>query len=588
MPFGAEVTERGVRFAVWAPGASDVRLHVDGRVLPMERRAGGFFVHFDEDARAGSRYSFSFDGRDLLVPDPASRFNPADVHAPSEVVDPGAFEWDDAQWRGRPWREAVIYELHVGTFTPEGSYAAAHAHLDYLAELGITAIELMPLADTPGTRNWGYDGVLPFAPQHGYGRPESLKRFVQEAHARGLMVFLDVVYNHFGPEGNYLSLYAPQFFTDRHKTPWGDALNFDGAASETVRQFFIHNALYWLEEYHFDGLRLDAVHAIADDSEPSFLDALAAEVHSRDFGRAVHLVLENDDNAARYLERGESGEPRAYTAQWNDDFHHALHVLVAGETGTYYRDYDRPAAHLLRALREGFAYQGEKSLHRGAQRGEPSVALPPEAFVSFLQNHDQIGNRPDGKRLWMLIAPERMVAAEVLLALLPTPIMLFMGDEFWAPSLFPFFCDFGGDLGAAVVEGRRREFAEVLGGAEPPALPSPLAAEARAAAVLHWTTARAEPHASALVRWRSWLEIRRSELQPRLPARAERGALLGDRALEASWRLADGTRLHLVANLDDRKLDARPVAGKTLTSTSPIRAGAPLPPWHVCWALEHE
>ena len=273
MPFGAELAERGVRFAIWAPGAADARLHLDGHVLPMERGEDGFFVRVEESARAGSRYAYSFDGRDLLVPDPASRFNPEDVHAPSEVVDPNAFDWTDEQWHGRPWREAVIYELHVGTFTPEGTYAAARARLDYLAELGVTAIELMPLADTPGTRNWGYDGVLPFAPEHGYGRPEELKRFVQAAHACGLMVLLDVVYNHFGPEGNYLALYAPQFFTDRHHTPWGGALNFDDDSSEIVRRFFIHNALYWLEEYHFDGLRLDAVHAIADDSNPSFLDA---------------------------------------------------------------------------------------------------------------------------------------------------------------------------------------------------------------------------------------------------------------------------------------------------------------------------
>ncbi len=281
----------------------------------MERGADGFFVRIDESARAGSRYAFSFDGRDLLVPDPASRFNPEDVHAPSEVVDPDAFDWADDRWRGRPWREAVIYELHVGTFTPEGTYAAARARLDYLAELGITAIELMPLADTPGARNWGYDGVLQFAPEHGYGRPEELKRFVQAAHARGLMVLLDVVYNHFGPEGNYLSLYAPQFFTDRHHTPWGSGINFDDDASEIVRRFFIHNALYWLEEYHFDGLRLDAVHAIADDSDPSFLDELAARVRSRDLGRAVHLVLENDANGARYLRRGPHGRAaRVYRA----------------------------------------------------------------------------------------------------------------------------------------------------------------------------------------------------------------------------------------------------------------------------------
>jgi malto-oligosyltrehalose trehalohydrolase len=586
MPFGAELAERGVRFAIWAPGATDARLHLDGHVLPMERATDGFFVRVEESARAGSRYAYSFDGRDLLVPDPASRFNPEDVHAPSEVVDPGAFEWTDEQWRGRPWREAVIYELHVGTFTAEGTYAAARARLDYLAELGVTAIELMPVADTPGTRNWGYDGVLPFAPEHGYGSPEDLKRFVQDAHARGLMVLLDVVYNHFGPEGNYLNLYASQFFTDRHHTPWGRGVNFDDDASEIVRRFFIHNALYWLEEYHFDGLRLDAVHAIADDSDPSFLDELAAQVRSRDFGRAVHLVLENDANGARYLRRGPDGEPRGYTAQWNDDFHHALHMLIAGDAAGYYKDYDPPAAHLLRALLEGFAYQGEHSPYRDARRGEPSAHLPPDAFVNFLQNHDQIGNRPDGKRLWMLIPHERMLAAELLLALLPTPIMLFMGDEFRAPNLFPFFCDFSGELGAAVEEGRRRETLALFGDAFPSPLPSPIAAETQRAAVLDWTATQREPHASTLARMRAWLGLRRSALFPRLPARAERGALLGERALEATWRLADGARLHVVANLDDVELRGWEAAGEPLACTSAPRPGSALPPWHVCWTLE--
>ena len=586
MPFGAELAERGVRFAVWAPGATSARLHLDGHDLPMERRGDGFFVRVEATARAGSRYAYSFDGRDLLVPDPASRFNPEDVHAPSEVVDPRGFGWTDEQWHGRPWREAVIYELHVGTFTREGTYEAAIGHLDYLVELGITAIELMPLADTPGKRNWGYDGVLPFAPEHCYGKPEDLKRFVQEAHLRGLMVLLDVVYNHFGPEGNYLHLYAPQFFTDRHHTPWGSGINFDDHASEIVRQFFIHNALYWLEEYHFDGLRLDAVHAIADDSNPSFLDELAATVRSQAFGRAVHLVLENDDNAARFLRRGPDGEPQAYDAQWNDDFHHALHALLSSEMGGYYQDYDRPAAHLLRTLREGFAYQGEYSHYRGEPRGEPSAALPPEAFVSFLQNHDQIGNRPDGKRLWMVVPPERTLAAELLLALLPGPILLFMGDEFRAPSLFPFFCDFGGELGAAVEEGRQREFAG-LGGRDPPILPSPIAPESREVAVLDWTAPRREPHATALARTRAWLGLRRSVLYPRLPARAERGELLGERALATSWRLADGALLHVVANLDDVELAATRPPGALLARTSAPTAAAMLPPWHVCWTLEH-
>ena len=591
MPFGAEVRPDGVRFSVWAPGAQVARVHVDDRVVPLERRRDGFFTSVDPSARAGSRYAFSFDSTELRVPDPASRFNPDDVHAPSEVIDPAAFLWSDAGWHGRPWREAVIYELHIGTFTAEGTYDGAERKLDYLADLGITAIELMPLADTPGRGNWGYDGVLPFAPEHGFGRPEALKRFVQAAHARGLMVLLDVVYNHFGPDGNYLHLYAPQFFTTRHQTPWGNAINFDDFGSEIVRQFFVHNALYWLEEYHFDGLRLDAVHSIVDDSDSQFLGELAAAVQRLELGRLTHLVLENDRNESSLLRRDERGEPVAYTAQWNDDLHHALHVLLTGETRGHYQDYEQPAKQLLRSLLEGFAYQGETSRYRrGNARGEPSAGLPPEAFVNFLQNHDQIGNRPDGKRLWMLIGPEKMLAAETLLALLPTPILMFMGDEFHASSPFPFFCDFQGELAAAVTEGRRREFDKLADEhTDFDLLPGPNTPAARAAAVLDWRALGVEPHAGALERQRALLTTRRDALMPRLPVRAAAGELLGARAVLARWTLADDTCLALVANLDDHELFAPPpAAGEVLAATHPITPGqaSALPPWFVSWTLE--
>ena len=590
MPFGAEVGPDGVRFSVWAPGAREARLHVDGRVVPLEPQSDGFFTVLDAQARAGSRYAFSFDSSDLRVPDSASRFNPEDVHAPSEVIDPGAFLWSDESWHGRPWHDAVIYELHVGTFTPEGTYEGAERRLDYLAELGITAIELMPLADTPGRGNWGYDGVLQFAPEHSFGRPEALKRFVQSAHARGLMVLLDVVYNHFGPDGNYLHHYAPQFFTTRHHTPWGNGINFDDAASRAVRQFFIHNALYWLEEYHFDGLRLDAVHSIVDDSDPAFLIELAKTVQGKQLGRLTHLVLENDYNEARLLRRGADGRPEAYTAQWNDDWHHALHVLLTGEMRGHYQDYDRPADQLLRTLTEGFAYQGETSRYRnGRLRGEPSATLPPEAFVNFLQNHDQIGNRPDGKRMWMLVDAPRMLAAETMLALLPTPIMMFMGDEFHAPSPFPFFCDFHGELAAAVNEGRQREFSKLADeNTHFDLLPGANTPEARAAAVLDWHAIEREPHASALERQRSLLRARRVALSSRLPAQAVTGELLSPAALHVRWKLADDARLTLVANLDDRELaEPPPLSGTVLVATHRL-GGATLPPWFVAWTLEYE
>jgi malto-oligosyltrehalose trehalohydrolase len=586
MPFGAAVGPDGVRFAIWAPSATSANVEVDGRSVVMERAADGFFYGFDPDAAAGSRYAFRFDSAELAVPDPASRFNPDGVHSASEVIDADAFDWPDDGWRGRPWTEAVIYELHVGTFTPEGTYAAALERLDYLVDLGVTAIELMPLSATPGRWNWGYDGVLPYAPHAGYGRPDDLKRFIAAAHARNLMVLLDVVYNHFGPDGNYIGSYAPEFFTARHKTPWGNALNFDDAASRVVRQYFIHNALYWLEEYRFDGLRLDAVHAILDDSNPSFLRELAAAVHALELERPLHLVLENDSNDAALLERDAVGRPVAYTAQWNDDFHHALYVLLTGEKRGHYADYQSPCDHLLRILLEGFAYQGERSAYRGAPRGSPSAALPLEAFVNFLQNHDQIGNRPDAARLWRLLERRRQLAAETLLALLPTPIMLFMGDELHAPSDFPFFCDFTGELGRAVTEGRRNEFGSLWRDIDVSGVPGPTTEAARRAAVIDWTALAREPHRGAFERARQQLAVRRRELHPRLPARAAAGKALGPCTLVASWTLADGKTLALAANLAGTPyLTAPPIAGRPLLATTDHAAGE-WPAWHVEWSLD--
>jgi malto-oligosyltrehalose trehalohydrolase len=331
MPFGASFGRGETRFRLWAPACERVRLELAGREpVPMAAIEDGWHEAVVAGVMPGAEYEFCLPGRDEPVPDPASRANPADVHGPSVVVDPEAYEWRDDGWRGRPWNEAVVYELHVGTFTPEGTFAAAIERLDHLRDCGVTAVELLPVAAFAGARGWGYDGVLPFAPDAAYGAPEDLKRLVDEAHARGLMVLLDVVYNHFGPDGNYLHAYAPQFFNEAHRTPWGAAINFDAAGSRTVRDFFIHNALYWIEEYRFDGLRLDAVHAIADDS-PKHVVVEMAEAIARGPGRErhVHLVLENDANAASLL-----GPGRA-TAQWGDDTHHALHVMATGERAGY-------------------------------------------------------------------------------------------------------------------------------------------------------------------------------------------------------------------------------------------------------------
>ncbi|MGH7403666.1 MAG: malto-oligosyltrehalose trehalohydrolase, partial [Candidatus Rokuibacteriota bacterium] len=491
MPFGAEVREDGnTRFRLWAPGARQLELWLEepGRAVAMPRDAGGWAEYVTREAPAGTRYRYRIDG-ETLVPDPAARFQPGDVHGASEVIDPLAYPWADTGWAGLPPERLVFYELHVGSFTAAGSYAGVAERLDHLAALGVTAVELMPVADFPGRRGWGYDGVLLFAPEASYGRPDSLKALVDAAHARGLAVFLDVVYNHFGPEGNYLALSAPDFFRARHQTPWGDGINYDGSGSEVVRAFMIHNALYWIEEYHLDGLRLDAVNAIVDDSMAHLLVELAravAEGPGRD--RLVHLILENGANEARYLRHPEGARP-LYQAQWNDDVHHALHVLLTGETGGYYADYQPPLPHLGRCLAEGFAFQGERSLYRQAVRGEPSGDLPPTAFVGFLQNHDQIGNRALGERITALAGPAAVRAATVVLLLSPAPPLLFMGQEWAAPEPFLFFSDLGPDLGPRVAEGRRREFARFpeFASAEARArIPDPQAEATFTRSVLDW------------------------------------------------------------------------------------------------------
>lgn len=605
MPFGTELLPDGrVRFRLWAPAAEHVELCLgSGEVeatLRMAAEQEGWFGIITDKAAVQTRYRYRIDG-DMRVPDPASRFQPDDVHGTSEVIDPRAYTWRDGGWRGRPWEEAVIYELHVGTFTPAGTFAAVRDKLDHLVELGVTALELMPVADFPGARNWGYDGVLPYAPDSRYGRPEDLKALVDAAHARGLMVLLDVVYNHFGPEGNYLHVYAPQFFTERHHTPWGAAINYDGDDSRWVRQYFIHNALYWLEEYHFDGLRLDAVHAIVDDSAPDILVELAERVRAT-FGdtRHIHLVLENDHNAARYLARDERQQPRWYAAQWNDDIHHALHVLLTGERSAYYMDYaDDPVHHLGCCLVDGFAYQGQQSRYRDDRpRGERSVELPPSAFVTFLQNHDQVGNRACGERIGQLVGPEPLRAALSLLLLAPSPPLLFMGQEWNSARPFLFFCDFGPELAASVVNGRREEFARFPEFSDPAArerIPDPTDVETFRRSLLDWDAVELPEHRAWLALHRELLALRRSRLVPRLhgmQARDKTCTKLTDRALSARWMLADGAELYLLANLGPEHLTGiNPPRSSVLYTTHPaaLRQSASdrLPPWSVAWYL-HE
>jgi maltooligosyltrehalose trehalohydrolase len=589
MPYGAQVEDGGVRFRIWAPAQDALRLvleSADGdNVLPMNAADDGWFELTTDAAVAGSRYRFALTN-EMRVPDPASRFQPDDVHGASEVVDPHAYEWRQTDWRGRPWQEAVLYETHVGAFTASGDYDGARRKLDYLADIGVTAIELMPLSDFEGRRNWGYDGVLPFAPDSSYGQPDALRQLIDAAHERELMMFLDVVYNHFGPSGNYLAQYAPQFFTDHYHTPWGDAIDF---TRPEVRQFFIHNALYWLEEYRFDGLRFDAVDQIRDPSETHFLTELARTVRERIDDRHIHLVLENDDNAAHYLERDAAAKPRLYTAQWNDDFHHAAHVIATAEDSGYYIDYaDQPAA-LARALAEGFIYQGERSQYRERTRGEPSRQLPSGAFVDFIQNHDQIGNRAFGERLNALAEAEAVEALTAILLLAPQVPLLFMGEEWGAPQPFYYFCDYQGELADAVREGRRREFSKFSFFADPGVrdrIPDPNAEATFAAVRLDWQYAERLAGQRRLELVNKLLDIRRRDIMPRLDATGGRFEVNGS-ALRAEWQLADGTRLYLAANLAPEP--AGPgwaLPGRTLFAHPKKSAPDALPPWAVIWTCE--
>ena len=599
MPFGTEMLEGGgVNFRLWAPAATAVKLQLDeAQGIPMIAMGAGWFELKVPAARSSGHYHFQLpDG--LIITDPASRFNPEDVHGPSEVIDPVLFDWSDNDWRGRPWEEAVIYELHVGSFTPKGNFVGVMERINYLVDLGVTALEIMPVADFPGRCNWGYDGVLPFAPDAVYGRPDDFKRLINTAHDRGLMVFLDVVYNHFGPEGNYLHTYAPAFFNSSHVTPWGAAINFDGECSRTVRDFFIHNALYWLEEYHLDGLRLDAIHTISDDSSLDIIEELADAIRNgpgRE--RSVHLVLENDRNQAHYLSRDATGQKCYATAQWNDDFHHTLHVLASGETEGCYNDYTPDPVRLLgRSLTEGFVFQGEPSHFRdGVRRGEPSGHLPPTAFVNFLQTHDQVGNRAFGERLCHIISPAKLEALTAILLLAPQPPLLFMGEEFAAAQPFLFFCDFGSKLAHAVTEGRRREFSKFdrfVDAAERELIPDPNNTATFTTCVLDWSVLEHAHHYSTLKLYRKLLSLRQQWIVPQLAGMSSGTSQLvffSPRTLSIRWRLSSQRSLSFVANLDEEDVKVDAVDGTLIFATANLNAimlaTGRMPPWSVAWHL---
>jgi maltooligosyltrehalose trehalohydrolase len=549
MKWGPEWLDRDtVRFRLWAPDHHRIDLRLDGRQpVAMEQAGDGRFAAVAR-CQPGQRYCFVLpDG--TAVPDPASRRQDGGVHGWSVLDQPARFGWT-AGWRGRPWHEMVIEEVHVGLL---GGFAGVATMLPEIAASGVTAIELMPVGAFAGTRNWGYDGVLPYAPAECYGPPDALRALVDRAHGLGLSVFLDVVYNHFGPDGNYLGAYASPFFDAGRHTPWGPGIAFDRAP---VAEFFIGNARMWLEDYRIDGLRFDAVHAIGN---PAFLDTMATALRRIDRAAPIHLVLENEDNDAPRL------GPGRYDAQWNDDFHNAAHVLLTGEKEGYYAAFaDAPARHLARCLGEGFAWQGAVPPGWTRPRGSPSGALPPTAFVSFLQNHDQIGNRALGERLLTLTTPARVRAAAMLQLLSPQVPLLFMGERDGSRSPFLFFTDFHDALADAVRNGRRdefRHFAAFADEARRAAIPDPNDPATFIASV----PAPGPDSAQWRTFYQALLGIRHREIMPRLPgARALSARPLGPAAVEAQWRMGDGALLSMAVDLGEQPMELPEMDGRLL------------------------
>ncbi len=583
---GATLRDDAVTFGVWAPRCRTIDVTVGGSTpVPLQRREDDVFEGTLAGVQAGARYYYRLDtGRQR--PDPRSRWQPEGVHGPSAVVDPSSFAWADGAFRGHALADLVIYELHVGAFTPPGTFEAAIGRLPRLVDLGVTAVELMPIAEFPGPRNWGYDGAHLYAPQSTYGGPRGLRRFVDACHAHGLSVILDVVYNHFGPEGCYLGEYAP-YLTDRRRTPWGDAVNFDGRGSPGVRHHVIDNAAFWVREFHVDGLRLDAVHAIADASPLHILTELAeaARAEARRLGRPVHVIAESHDNDRRLVLPREQGG-LALDATWCEDFHHALHRRLTGEHRGYYTDYADPSR-LTRALAEGFAFQGEPSAWYGMMRGTPSRDLPGERVVFFVQNHDLVGNRARGDRLGALVPLGAVKCAVALLLASPAIPLLFMGEEYGETAPFHFFTSFlDGALTDATRLGRRREFERLGWAALPPdpALPTTLAASR-----LDATLEAASGHHELREYYRAWLALRRAH--PALGCRAKQGTRAEWDATGAVLTLTrsapSGARVRLVANLSaERRTWTPEPAWRLLLDSEDARFGggggdAPLAPWQV-------
>ncbi|MDE0921557.1 malto-oligosyltrehalose trehalohydrolase [Aurantimonas coralicida] len=558
--WGTRHGDDGTAFRLWAPGAGHVDLVVGGQggendFLAMEKDAAGWWRVTTDQVAVGGGYGFRVDDG-IIVPDPAARAQMGDVHGLSKLVDPRSYAWKTADWAGRPWEEVVFYELHTGTFTEGGTFEAMIERLDYLRDLGITAVELMPVAKFGGRRGWGYDGVLLYCPHEVYGGVDGLKRLVDAAHERGLMVFLDVVYNHFGPDGNYIGSYAPEFFHEEIHTPWGAAIAYDEAP---VREFMIDNALYWLEEYRIDGLRLDAIDSIKDTTDTPLVKELAARVRAAFPDRHVHLTTEDDRNITWHVARDEEGQPTLVSGEWNDDFHHCAHVIATHEYDNYYADYvGHSVEQMAKCLATGFVFQGEYSEHRGHEVGENSAHLPPTAFVNFVQNHDQIGNRAFGDRLTDLGSRRAVECLQTILLLSPQIPLMFMGEEFGDTHPFSFFTDFDGELGTAVREGRRNEFAKFGAFQDEEArqlIPDPNEESTFHNSRVDWTMPERPTYRRRLELTRQLLAKRQSAIVPLLKGIGGNGgtwfASDASKAFVVAWELAGGTVLHLFANLDD-------------------------------------
>ncbi len=578
---GAWIAQNGVQFRVWSPTARSIDLMVCSKkipasVRPLQPTGDGYFTGTFPDLSVGSRYQFRIDGGPCY-PDPASRFQPEGVHGPSQVVDPALFQWTDAHWTGLKMEDLILYELHVGTFTPAGTFNGVREKLKTLQDLGITAIELMPVADFSGNRNWGYDGVDLFAPARCYGTPDELRRLVNEAHALSIGVFLDVVYNHLGPDGAYLGAFSPYYFSSRHKSPWGDAVNFDDEHCNHSRNFFIENALHWIHEYHIDGLRLDATHAMVDDSPTHFLKELARKVHaSCPKERNVLLIAEDDRNQAQ-LVRPTDQEGYGLDGVWADDFHHQMRRLLAGDNEGYFQDFSGNTEDLAKTIRQGWFYTGQNSIFRKRPQGTSTRGIPRNQFVHCIQNHDQVGNRAMGDRLHFKVDLASVRAVSALLLLSPATPLLFMGQEWGAGTPFCYFTDHPEPLGKAVTKGRRDEFRHFKAFSEPEAtrsIPDPQALSTFTSSKLNWQERHLQPHAGMLDLYRDLIKLRKTEpaLKGSLNTSVEVDAL--DKNILALKRAtARNSALLVVACLQGQ--------GKTILGTHSVTQ----PPEGKCWNL---